>query len=281
MLDDVIKKIQEKYSTLSGAQRQIADVVLNEPACLALITSAKLAQKAQVSEATIVRFAVELGYSGYAELKRSAQDGMLENRTLVKLQASVSRSPEECSDYVTAMEMDVENLRFTMSHLDTASLDSAVEQMCRARRVFVLGRKRPAVLAAYMEFVLNLLLDHTVLLSDSANILESITDAGPEDCLFAIGFKRYSKETVQVLRHFRRSGAFCIALTDSNTSPLVEYAHVYFRVGTASLSFMDSYTAAMSLINSLWSRIALRNAEKSQAKLAVLEGLFKDAGTFY
>ena len=281
MLDDVIKKIQDNYSYFSSAQTQIADVILNEPTCLALMTSADLAKKAQVSEATTVRFATALGYSGYSELRKAVQSEMMENRTLVKLQESLNRSDDEKSDYLAFMEMDIANIQLTMSHLNTPDLDLAVDQICKAKRVFILGRKRTSSLASYMEFILNLLLDQTLLLDDTANILESITDINEGDCIFAIGFKRYSKETVQVFQHFKKRGAFCIALTDSNTSPLTKIADVFFRVETSSLSFMDSYTAAMSLINGIWSKIARKNAEKSKKKLQVLEDLFKDADLFY
>ena len=281
MLDDVIKKIQDYYSRFSSAQKQIADVILNEPTCLALMTSADLAKKALVSEATIVRFATTLGFSGYSGLRKAVQSGMMENRTLVKLQESLNRSDDEKSDYLAFMDMDIANIQLTMSHLNTSDLDLAVDKMCKAKRVFILGRKRPSSLASYMEFILNLLLDQTILLDDTANILESITDVNQGDCIFAIGFKRYSKETVQVFQHFKKRGAFCIALTDSNTSPLAKIADVFFRVETSSLSFVDSYTAAMSLINGIWSKIARKNAEKSKKKLQVLEELFKDADIFY
>lgn len=281
MLDDVIRKVQEHYSDFSIAQKQIADVILNEPTCLALLTSADLAKKAQVSEATTVRFAAALGYSGYSELRKVVQSEMMENRTLVKLQESLNRSNDEKSDSLAFMEMDIANIQLTMSHLDLPDLDLAVDQICKAKRVYILGRKRPSMLASYMEFILNLLLDQTVLLDDTANILESITDVNKDDCIFAIGFKRYSKETVQVFQHFKKNGAFCIALTDSNTSPLAKAADVFFRVETSSLSFMDSYTAAMALINEIWSKIARRNAKKSRKKLEVLEELFKAADIFY
>ena len=281
MLDDVIRQVEAHYTNLSSAQRQIADVILNEPTCLALMTSADLAKKAQVSEATTVRFATTLGYSGYSELKKAVQNEMMENRTLVKLQESLNRSDDEKSDYLAFMEMDIANIQLTMNHLNTSDLDLAVDQICKEKRVFILGRKRPSILASYMGFILTLLLDQTILLDDTANILESITDVNENDCIFAIGFKRYTKETVQVFQHFKKSGAFCIALTDSNTSPLTRTADVYFRVETSSLSFMDSYTAAMSLINGIWSKIARKNAEKSKNKLSTLEELFKDADIFY
>ena len=193
MLDDVIRKIQEHYSRFSPAQKQIADIILNEPTSLALLTSVDLAKKAQVSEATTVRFATALGYSGYSELRKAVQSEMMENRTLVKLQESLNRSDDEKSDYLAFMEMDIANIQLTMSHLNTLDLDLAVNQICKAKRVFVLGRKRPSILASYMAFILNLLLDQTVLLDDTANILDSITDVTKDDFIFAIGVKRYSK----------------------------------------------------------------------------------------
>lgn len=278
-MNEVIRRIHEKYGQLTEAQRRVADIVLGDPACLALLTSSKLAQQAGVSEATTVRFAMELGYSGYAEIKRAMQDGMMENRTLIKLQESVKDSDSR-NCYTAAMRMDMENITRTMRYLDMAALDLAVDRMCRARQIFVLGRCRSEALALYLESVLKMLLDRTVLLTAS-NTLESIADVGDEDCVFAISFKRYSKETVQIQRHCKGKGAFCIGLTDSSVSPLAEVSDLTFKVEVHSASLVDSYTAAISLINGILTRISQKNQEKSRKKLEVLEGLYKDVGIFY
>jgi len=278
-MNEVIRRIHEKYGQLTEAQKRVADLVLSDPARLALLTSSKLAQQARVSEATTVRFAMELGYSGYAEIKRAMQDGMMENRTLVKLQESIKDSNSR-NCYTAAMRTDVENIIRTMRHLDMGALDLAVDKMCQARQVFVLGRFRSEALAVYMESVLKMMLDRTVLLSAN-NTLESITDIGEEDCIFAISFKRYSKETVQIQRHCKEKGGFCIGLTDSSVSPLAEASDVTFKVEVHSALLVDSYTAAISIINGILTRIAQKNQEKSRKKLEVLEGLYKDIGIFY
>ena len=279
-MNEILQKIRENYELLTASQQRVADVVLNNYTCLALMTSSSLARLANVSEATTVRFAMRLGYAGYGELRRAVQDGLMENRTVIKLQESIGSAEEGSTCYAVAMKRDIENINRTLQHLDVDMMESAVEKLCRAKRVFILGRMRSEAIAVYLDAVLKMLLDQPILL-DANTTLESVSDIGEDDCLFAISFKRYSKETVQIQKYFKRKGAFCIALTDSNASPLAGTSDLLFRAEVRSVSFVDSYAAAVSVVNSIWTRITQRNPGKSQRKLEVLEELYKEVDVFY
>lgn len=68
---NIIKNIQDNYSTLSKGQKVIAEYVINHYDKAAFLTAASLGKILNVSESTVVRFANALNYSGYKDLQKS------------------------------------------------------------------------------------------------------------------------------------------------------------------------------------------------------------------
>ena len=71
---DLMKLIQSKFPKLSKGQKLIAEYILNNYDKAAFMTAAKLGINVGVSESTVVRFAIELGFSGYPKLQKSLQE---------------------------------------------------------------------------------------------------------------------------------------------------------------------------------------------------------------
>ena len=76
MNDDLLKKIEELIPKFSKSQKLIANFILEHYEKAAYMTALKLGRTVGVSESTVVRFAIELGFEGYPQLQRSpAADG--------------------------------------------------------------------------------------------------------------------------------------------------------------------------------------------------------------
>ncbi len=67
---DLMRTIQQKFSRLSKGQKLIAEYILKHYDKAAFMTAAKLGVSVEVSESTVVRFASELGFSGYPKLQK-------------------------------------------------------------------------------------------------------------------------------------------------------------------------------------------------------------------
>ena len=63
----VLEKIRQLYPELTKSQRRLADFVAVSYREAAFMTASRLARKLGVNEATVIRFAQRLGYSGYPE----------------------------------------------------------------------------------------------------------------------------------------------------------------------------------------------------------------------
>ena len=73
MKEDLLQQIEQMMPTFSKSQKLIASYILNHYEKAAYMTALKLGNAVNVSESTVVRFAIELGYEGYPQLQRSLQ----------------------------------------------------------------------------------------------------------------------------------------------------------------------------------------------------------------
>ena len=71
---DMIKRIQENLPEMSKGQKLIASYIVNHYEKAAFMTAARLGEVVGVSESTVVRFAIELGYDGYPKLQKVLQE---------------------------------------------------------------------------------------------------------------------------------------------------------------------------------------------------------------
>ena len=70
----VLQTIRNGMDTFSKGQKRIANYILENYDKAAFMTASKLGQTAQVSESTVVRFAVDLGFAGYPDMQKALQE---------------------------------------------------------------------------------------------------------------------------------------------------------------------------------------------------------------
>ena len=74
MSKNVLQTIRSRTDSFSRGQKRIADYILMNYDKAAFMTASRLGKTVEVSESTVVRFAVELGYAGYPEMQKTLQE---------------------------------------------------------------------------------------------------------------------------------------------------------------------------------------------------------------
>ena len=107
---DLVKEIKERYPKMSKSHKVIAAFILEKPDVAAYLTATKLGCETGVSESTVVRFAIELGYKGYPEMQRALVNLIRTNMTSVQRVAAAD-SIMAGSDVLTkVMNQDSEKI---------------------------------------------------------------------------------------------------------------------------------------------------------------------------
>jgi DNA-binding MurR/RpiR family transcriptional regulator len=279
---DLLDRISNQYHTLSSSQRKVAEYLFHNLNEAILLSCTQIAKKADVSEATVTRFVTNLGFSGLAEFKREIGQKLLEDFSTTRRLAESAESFEgNATIFREITEGDIENIRALTQEISDESFEEAVEKLRSARSIFVLGLRSSYALAFFLAFNLRFFLRSVKLITPGiGDIPEQIIGAGRDDVLVAISFKRYTRQVHEITEKIRKKGTYIIAITNSGLSPIAQAADMALIAETKIPTYIDSFTAPMSLINALITAIAIKEKEKALSALTELEAEFEEFATY-
>lgn len=273
----LINIIQAQYSRLSKGQKLIAQYIINNYDKVAFMTASKLGEAVGVSESTVVRFANALGYAGYPKLQEGLQELIKNKLTTVQ---RVEMANEDYSDDSTilskVLKSDIDNIRGTLDEIDPKAFKNASEEILKARKIYVLGMRSSHVIAQYLGFYLDLILDNVqVLRMDMGDVFEQIVRINKEDVVIAFSFPRYSKKSYQVVDYAKNKGAHIISITDSYFAPVACLSDNTLLVKSNMASFVDSLVPAMTVANALAISVGMKEKEEITKYFDDLEQIWK------
>lgn len=278
---DLMRIIQVKFPKLSKGQKQIGEFILKHYDKAAFMTAAKLGKSVGVSESTVVRFSIELGYSGYPELQRALQE-MIKNKltTVQRIELSSEYVCDENS-LKGVLKSDMENIRATLEKINHKTFETVIDELFKAKRIYIIGLRSSNALAEFLGFYLNLILDNVHIVNYGvSDIFEQIINITENDLVIGIGFPRYAMRTIDVLNFAKSRNSTVVALTDSLLSPLAIKADYTLIAQSNMASFVDSLVAPLSVINALIIAVGLREKEKISDTFTSLESIWENYGVY-
>ncbi|MBU3159215.1 MurR/RpiR family transcriptional regulator [Clostridium frigoris] len=274
---DLMRTIQIKFPRLSKGQKLIAEYILKHYDKAAFMTAAKLGTSVGVSESTVVRFANELGFSGYPKLQKALHE-------LIKNKLTTVQRIELSNDFITqenalkgVLKADMENIRATLEKINHKTFEDIVNSLFKARKIYIIGLRSSAALAEFLAFHLNLILDNVkVVAYGVSDIFEQMLYVNEQDIVIGIGFPRYTTRTIEALAFAKSKNANVVAITDSLLSPLATRADYTLIAQSNMASFVDSLVAPLSVINALIIAVGLREKEKISRTFSTLEDIWEE-----
>lgn len=279
---DILTIIRENMNTFSKGQKKIASFILNSYDKAAFMTASRLGKKVGVSESTVVRFASELGYDGYPDMQRSLQK-MIRNRLTTVQRIEVTNDRLGNQDLLSmVLQSDIDKIRLTLEELDRESFDRAVEAIVSAKKIYIIGVRSSAAIAAFLHFYCNLIFDSVSLVSanTASEIFESLLRVGEGDVVIGVSFPRYSSRTIQAMSFARDRGATTISITDSEASPLAPISQYSLMARSDMASFVDSLVAPLSLVNALLVAVSWRKNDELARTFQMLEDIWDEYNVY-
>ena len=278
MSTDILTILQEKAPSFSKGQRTIARYITESYDKAAFMTANRLGKTVGVSESTVVRFAVDLGFDGYPSMQEAMQEMVLNRLTAVqRIEVANDRIGDQ--DVVSmVLHSDMEKLRQTDETLDRREFSAAVDALLSAKRIFILGSRSVAPLANFLGHYLNYMFRnvHIVTASGTVEMFEKIVGISAEDAVIAFSFPRYSVSTTRGAQYCRNTGATVIGVTDSNMSPLGQSCDHVLVTKSDMVSLVDSLVAPLSIVNALIVAIASRREKELSRTLDALEHVWEE-----
>ncbi len=276
--NELINRINDKYGGLSKGQKRLAAYITDNYDKAVFLTAAKLGEVVGVSESTVVRFAVHLGYKGYPEFQKALEE-LVRNKlnSIQRMEVTYGRISQS-RILETVLQSDMEKIKHTAEHIDQTAFELAVDIILHARHIYIVGIRSCAPLASFLAFYFNLMFENVHLLqtNNSSELFEQMVRIGGEDVIIGISFPRYSMRTLKAMEFANNRSAKVITLTDSVHSPMNLYSSCNLIAKSDMASIVDSLVAPLSVINALIVALCMKKQSEVASTLEMLEDIWDE-----
>ncbi len=276
--NELLQKIEQRYRKLSKGQKKLADFIRKEYDKAAFLTAAKMGAQVGVSESTVVRFAMALGYEGYPQFQEALGEMVRTKLMSVRKMEAAYGCISQGEILSAVLQSDIERIKRTIDAIDHAAFESAVDTLLDAGKIYVVGIRSCAPLADFLSYYLNLICGNVISVNTngSAEIFEQLIRIGEEDVIVGISFPRYSMRTLKALEFASSRRAKVITLTDSVHSPMNLYSSCNLTACSDMVSAVDSLVAPLSVINALVAALCMKKQKEVVTTLETLEQVWDE-----
>lgn len=248
-LEDLTRRIADRAGLMPKRLRQCADFIARNPDRVAVSTVAELASAADVQPSAVMRFAQDLGFSGYTQMQRLYRDEYSRKwpdyaTRLQNLRQSGAENPGAMlAEFVEAGRSSLERL---MSTVDLGEVARAVDLLAAAPMIHLVGYRRAFPVASYLAYALEKMAVPCILHSATGALATGhALRAG--DAVLAVSFAPYSPETVAFADDAHGSGNPVVVVTDSAASPLMRLEPTAILVSEVDVGAFRALSATFAI----------------------------------
>ncbi len=252
---------------LSPTQRRLARYIIDNPHEAPFLSSVELAARVGVSQPSVIRLSVALGYKKYGGLQKDL-------RKLV-LSAAESGERDEGNKFQSAVAAEIRNLKAMEKSLADPRIVSAVgRDLAASEPLCVMGLRVSAPLAEYFGYFAKKIHPDVRLITGGgttvADQLSHARQAGAEWILCFL-LPRHPRETLQAMAYAKSLGLRVAIITDHTPGPVAEACDVVLPADVGTQLVFDSQAAAMVLAGVLLEAMSDASSARTQARLEDFE----------
>lgn len=278
MTISLFDKMDEMYPSMSKGQKRLTDFIKDNYEEAAFLTASKLGRRVDVSESTVVRYSMILGFEGYPQFQAALSDVVKGELTTMQKVRFAYENASQSEILNSVLNADIERINDTLSLVDSDAFESAVDLIMNANNIYIVGIRGDAPLASFLSFYLHTMFKNVVLVQTTSmnEIFEQLIRVDENDVVIGISFPRYSMRTLKALEFANGRNAQVIAITDSVHSPMNLYSSCNLFARSDSISIVDSLVAPLSVLNALIVALCLKKQDEIVDNLKMLENIWDD-----
>lgn len=261
----LILKMQTLKSSLSKAEEKVVDYIIKNPSEVIYLSVSGLAEKSDVSDATIVRTCQKLGMNGYQDLKVTLAQDIVTPLQSIHEEIEENDSPSVITEKV--FQSTMHTLQFTCDTLQHGTIEKASDILNESKRVAIFGLGNSHSIAIDLQHKLMRLGINATAYTDSHMQTIASVNLNSDDCVFAISHSGSSKDVVDAARIAKSNGTKIISLTNIGRSPLADLADVQLTTISKESQYhivaLASRVAQMVIIDTLYTIIAIKHKDKA------------------
>jgi DNA-binding MurR/RpiR family transcriptional regulator len=265
--------------SLTPSEERIVQMLLADYPALGLGTASNLARKAGVSDATVVRLAVKLGFDGFPDLQRRML-AEVEARLHSPLLMMETKRPADgesniAESYLHAVSDAIDK---TISATPASTYERAARLVLETKgRVILLGGRFSRHLAGMLAgYLMQLRPGVADLGAISAQSFDMLLDVGKKDLLIVFDYRRYQGDVVSFARQAAAQGASVLLFTDLWLSPIAELAELTIICPLEVPSPYDTMAPAMAQVEALATLILSQSDDATRRRIERVEQIRRD-----
>lgn len=263
---------------LTPTQRRIAHCMVRRAADAPFLSSVELAELAGVSQPSVTRFAVALGFDGYPALRRHLRE--------VAPPAPAGAGDAQDgghNEYQQAVLAEIENLRHLAGMLaDPAPVERAGRLLAGSRPLLVLGLRAASSQARGFAYFAAKVHPDVRLLDEGGSMLTDRIDAAVRagaGALLCFALPRHPREVVEALEYARAAGLTVVTVAESAFAPVAAHSDLLIPAAVGTGLAFDTACAPMLLGRVLLEAMA-DELPDAQARLEQFDAKAAERGLF-
>ena len=276
--EDLIRLIHDRYDDMSKSYQTIAIYLTQNPNDVAVLSVTAIAERCGIHASNFVRYAQSLGYTGFKDLQTvfqrrlsTAAPGFDARIKALQDELGAQGDHSVLSFLRDLVVRDVTSLQDLLSNVTAEQITRTAEMMQAADTIFLIGQLRSTPVVELLRYVLTMLGKRTVFLDASGGLATHMAKAmRPNDMLFAVSFRFYATEVVNIVEQTAARGVPIVAISDSTLSPLAKSARVLFSVPEHEYTFSRSLAAPMCLAQAICVALAARLQQNGSPRIPVV-----------
>ncbi|MGI6128625.1 MAG: MurR/RpiR family transcriptional regulator [bacterium] len=265
-------KVNDNYHMFTKTQRKIADFIIEHYDKLAFITLEEMAEQAQVSTTSVIRFARILDFQGYTQLQQKIQRGLMKKVTLPERYEDSYRNINKERLLTDMMNAEIHALKKTVEYVTREQLEAAVKAIIDAQRIYILGSRSTFGVSHYIASYLGQVRDRVQLVSGVGGIYpEELAGAKEGDVCISYMFPRYQKMLSNLLSFLKSKGVTVILFTSPAYDAVKHLGDVFLCCHVQSMLPKDSLLSVMLLSNYLVAAVMASDYASTRRRLKGIE----------
>ncbi|SEC43747.1 MurR/RpiR family transcriptional regulator [Paenibacillus sp. GP183] len=271
MLKGGLVSIEAAIASLKPMERKVAQYILEHPQEVVRLSVQKLAELANVSEATIVRLSRSLHCKGFQDLKMRIAGDLSQSSLPTEAYQEINTDGSIGELIKSVTNNNIVSIQDTLTVLSPESVEKAIQTLSAARKIGVFGIGASGVIAEDFKQKLtriNCWCEIGTGFDAQATIAANLL---PGDVVFGISYSGQTEDMIRSLAVAKKNGASVITLTRFGSNPVAELADIQLFISTLEKSIrsgaMASRIAQLNVIDILYVGIAGCHYEESVKSL--------------
>lgn len=279
----IADRIQAQLETLTRAERQLADSILENYPASGLGPISALAHDADVSTPTVARMVQKLGFKGYPEFQADLREELK-----AKVKGPIAKHDTWAEGVPSGHMLNrftdavINNIRNSLSQIDTGDFDQACAQLADiSSKLHIVGGRITHTMAEYLFLHMQMIRPDVIHIQSTSNAWPHyLLDVKPGDTFVIFDMRRYESNTLKLAEMAHERGAKIILFTDQWRSPVHRLAEISFSSRIVVPSAWDSTATTLLLVETAIAAVQDLLWSDTKTRMQTLEDMFDQTKLF-